>query len=59
MAEVAERIRSRGKMSTDAIPEQFALLRTLQLYISGYYSVKAIPTQGWEVVPSSVSNSDQ
>ena len=59
MAEVAERIRNRGKMSTDAIPEQFGLLRTLQLYISGYYSVKLNPVQGPEVVPFSASNSDQ
>lgn len=59
MAEVADRIRNRGKMSTDAIPEQFSLLRTLQLYISGYYSVKPEPLKTVEVIPPEISEIDK
>lgn len=39
MAEVRQRIISEGVMSTNAIHEQFDLLRTIQLVVSGYYRV--------------------
>jgi len=37
MAEIREKIKRKGKMSKSAIPEQYPLLRTLQLSHVGYY----------------------
>jgi hypothetical protein len=37
MAEIRAKVIERGKMSKNAIPEQYPLLRTLQLSHSGYY----------------------
>ncbi len=39
MATIREKVVARGKMSKNAIPEQYPLLRTLQLSHSGYYGV--------------------
>jgi hypothetical protein len=36
-SEIRVRIKEEGKMSSRAIPEQFHLLRTIQLITSGYY----------------------
>jgi hypothetical protein len=35
--EICEKVVEEGKMSSRAIPEQFPLLRTIQLVVSGYY----------------------
>ena len=40
MAEVCSTIRAEGKVSKKAIPEQYPLLRTLQLALNGYYSLQ-------------------
>jgi len=40
MAKIRERVLTHGKMSKNAIPEQYPLLRTLQLSHCGYYSVR-------------------
>jgi hypothetical protein len=40
MATIAEKMRRCGIMAKNAIPEMYPLLRTIQLTISGYYSVK-------------------
>ena len=37
MAEVVAVVRARGKVAKNAIPEQYPLLRTLQLSVNGYY----------------------
>jgi hypothetical protein len=37
MAEVKQKIRDKGLMSKNAIPEQYPLLRTLQMALNGYY----------------------
>lgn len=39
MAEIRARVMDRGKASQNAIPEQYPLLRTLQLSHNGYYQV--------------------
>ncbi len=39
MAEIRERVRAQGVMGKGAIPEQYPLLRTIQLTVSGYYRV--------------------
>jgi hypothetical protein len=39
MAEVRETVRSRGVASRAAIPEQYPMLRAIQLTVSGYYRV--------------------
>lgn len=44
MAEVKAKIRKRGLMATNAIPEQYDLLRTIQLAICGYR--RLIPVEG-------------
>jgi hypothetical protein len=40
MATIREEVVKCGKMSKNAIPEQYPLLRTLQLSHSGYYSLR-------------------
>ena len=37
VAEIRAKVREQGKMAKAAIPEQFTLLRTIQLVESGYY----------------------
>ena len=39
MAEIRDKVLASGKMYSNAIPEQFPLLRTLQLSHSGYFGV--------------------
>ena len=39
MAEIRDKVLANGKMAKNAIPEQFPLLRTVQLSHSGYYGV--------------------
>ena len=39
MKQVMDTIRSRGIMSKNAIPEEYDLLRTIQMAICGYYKV--------------------
>ena len=39
MAEIRHKVLASGKMAKNAIPEQFSLLRTLQLSHAGYYGV--------------------
>ncbi|HVA63712.1 MAG TPA: hypothetical protein VNF74_08305 [Terriglobales bacterium] len=47
MAKIRERVMECGKMSKNAIPEQYPLLRTLQLSHNGYFRVisDATPTK--------------
>lgn len=35
--EIRDEVAERGMMASDAIPEQYGLLRTIQLVVSGYY----------------------
>lgn len=48
MAEIRGEVASRGIMASNAIPEQYPLLRTLQLSHVGYYRVlqQAVPAAG-------------
>jgi hypothetical protein len=46
MAEIRAKVLARGIMSDNAIPEQYSLLRTLQLSHSGYYrTIQLEPTR--------------
>ena len=43
MAQIREEVRGEGVIGKRAIPEQYPLLRTIQLTVSGYYRVVEVP----------------
>lgn len=62
MATVRARIVECGPMISNAIPEQFPLLRTLQMALTGYFKVLPLPTPtspGTAAVPLDVVTGEQ